>query len=127
MIDQLYRIDDITLRHYPPIDGYICKALPFSPESEEAPSPSEVLSAFLGKDLNLVWKGPKLRVCDPTPVFPELKATTDYADGYPFLVLSEESVEAVEEELRFHVGTQGIEEHWSTDRIIIERFSKLHP
>ena len=110
----------------PPIDGYICKALPTAPNAKEEISPSEVLSVFLNKEVHLVWKGPRPRTCDPTPTFPELKATTHYADGYPFLVLSEESVEEIEQELRLHVGTQGIEDRWNIDKLIIERFLQIH-
>lgn len=40
---------------------------------------------------------------------------------YPLLVLSEESTVAVENELRGHVGTQGIEEYWKDERVPIER------
>jgi uncharacterized protein len=58
-------------------------------------------------------------------LFPQLDATTNYPDGYPLLVLSEESVESVEKELRGHVGKQGIDERWKTDSLVIERFSFL--
>lgn len=51
------------------IDGYICQSL-----DPTRPSPSDVLSDYLGKDVHLVMKGPRTRACLPTPTFPALKA-----------------------------------------------------
>ncbi|THV06478.1 hypothetical protein K435DRAFT_743533 [Dendrothele bispora CBS 962.96] len=103
------------------VDGYICETLPSMPTASGR-SPSSILSEYLEAPVQLVYKGGRPRPCDETSSFPELKATTDYQDGYPLLVLSEENVEAVEKELRGHVGTQGIEERWTTDKILVERF-----
>lgn len=100
-----------------PVDGYICEPL-----NGEGPSPSVELSKYMGKSVHLVYKGPRPRTADATLRFPELKATSKYQDMYPLLVLSEESVSPINEELRKHVGTQGIQESWKTNSVAIERF-----
>jgi hypothetical protein len=38
------------------------------------------------------------------------------------MVLSQESTARIEEELRGHVGKQGIDERWSTEKLVIERY-----
>ena len=65
----LFRIENCTMFGVYKIDGYICQSL-----NPTRPSPSDVLSDYLGKDAHLVMKGPRTRVCLPTPTFPELKA-----------------------------------------------------
>jgi len=100
-----------------PLDGYICESITGTKEK-----PSSTLSKFLGKPVHLLYKGPQPRLIDPTTSFPDLNATAKYQDMYPLLVLSEESTVAVENELRGHVGTQGIDERWKTDSVPIERF-----
>ncbi|KAF9011098.1 MOSC N-terminal beta barrel domain-containing protein [Cyathus striatus] len=100
-----------------PIDGYICESV-----SSSGPSPSEVLSKYFEKPVHLVYKGPRPRPSDPTTAFPKLEATAVFQDMYPLLVLSEESTTAIEEQLVGHVGTQGIEEKWKTEKVLIERF-----
>lgn len=99
-----------------PVDGYIC-------ESVDGPkgTASATLSKYFGKPVHLLYKGPRPRPIDPTAQFPNLNATAKYQDMYPLLVLSEESTDAVENELRGHVGTQGIDGRWSQDKILIER------
>ncbi|KAF5374882.1 hypothetical protein D9758_000495 [Tetrapyrgos nigripes] len=114
-------INDIQLWDDLDLDGYICDTLPSMP-SASGRSVSSILSAYFEKPVHLVYKGARPRQCDPTSQFPSLKATAVYQDGYPLLVLSEENVKAVEKELRRHVGTQGIEERWATDEIVVERF-----
>ena len=99
-----------------PLDGYICESL-----NPEGPSPSEVLSKYIGRPVDLVYKGPRPREIDATIRFPNLQATAKYQDMYPLLVLSEESTSLVDEELRKHVGTQGIDESWKTGNVAIER------
>ncbi|EAU92323.1 hypothetical protein CC1G_00542 [Coprinopsis cinerea okayama7 len=98
-----------------PVDGYICNSL-------EGRTPSDVLSDYFGKPVQLVYKGPRTRHSDPTVEFPNLKATAKYQDMYPLLVLSEESTSVVDQHIRNHVGTQGIDERWKTDTVVIERF-----
>lgn len=100
-------------------DGYICESL--SPSSRSR-SPSEILSTYFGESVHLVYKGPSPRACNPTVSHPQLKATFLYQDCYPLLVLSEESVSEIERQLRGHVGTQGIEERWNTEPLVIERY-----
>ncbi|KAF8167503.1 MOSC N-terminal beta barrel domain-containing protein [Crassisporium funariophilum] len=100
-----------------PVDGYICESI-----EEPHLSPSESLSKYFGKPVHLVYKGPQPRTIDATTSFPTLKATAKYQDMYPLLILSEESTQAVDAELRGRVGTQGIEERWKTENVPIERF-----
>jgi uncharacterized protein len=73
------------------MDAYVCGA-----QSPTEPSPSQVLSDYLDRDVYLVMKGPTRRACPPTAAFPELRANTQFQDGYPLLVASEESLDAVE-------------------------------
>lgn len=68
-----------------------------------------------------MYKGPRTRICDPTLDFPNLDASMRYQDGYPLLLLSEESVEATEKEVRKYVGTLGIGERWKDEKLVIER------
>lgn len=105
------------------IHGHICESLPSSssPSPSQSQSPSAILSRYFDKPVHLVFKGSRPRPCDPTPVFPDLKATAVFQDGYPLLVASEESLLAVETELRGHVGKQGVDERWKSDRLVIER------
>ena len=79
------------------------------------PSPSQVLSDYLDRDVYLVMKGPTRRTSPPTASFPELRANVRFQvctssfyaqlvsqatrcaqDCYPLLVASEESLDAVE-------------------------------
>ena len=99
------------------MDGYICESV--TPTTGR--SPSAILSSYFEKGVYLLCKGPQPRSCGTTVSFPQLSATIDYPDGYPLLVLSEESVEEMEKELRGHVGKQGIDASWYTDRLVIER------
>lgn len=100
------------------MDGYIC-------ESNAGPkgTASAILSKYFGKSVHLVTKGPKPRQVAPTTSFPDLKSTSKYQDMYPMLVLSEESMVQVDDHLRKHVGTQGIDAKWSTDSVPIERYA----
>jgi len=100
------------------IDGYVCGTSALS-NSETI---SSVLSKFLGRSVCLSYKGPRPRACDPTLMFPALEATIRYQDGYPLLVLSEESVAEVERQVKGYVGMHGIEERWKEDKLEIERF-----
>lgn len=97
------------------MDGFVC-------ESTSGRSPSAILSAYFERPVHLAVKGSKPRPCDPTDLFPSLKATAWYQDGYPLLVLSEESIDVLHEEIRSRIGTQGIEDQWSEREFVIERF-----
>ncbi|PFH49668.1 hypothetical protein AMATHDRAFT_147151 [Amanita thiersii Skay4041] len=101
-----------------PLDGFICESV----EPSSVDSPSRILSKHLGKSVHLMYKGPRSRPIDPTTTFPDLKATAVYQDMYPILILSEESMEQVNEKLQVHVGKQGIEESWRSNKVTIERF-----
>lgn len=71
-------------------------------------------------------KGPRLRICPPTQRFPNLDAPSYFQDGYPLLVVSEESIVAVQEQIRGMVGVQGVEEKWSNDTLQVERWAPLN-
>jgi len=116
-LDSWKRIEKVLMWHVP-FDAYICEALP-SPPSR---SPSTILSSYFGRPVHLVYKGPQPRPCDPTATHPNLKAKAVFQDCFPLMVLSEESTTRIEEELRGHVGTQGIDERWNTESLVIERF-----
>jgi len=99
-----------------PLDGYIGESI-----SGPSGTASSILSKYFERPVHLVFKGPQPRPIDPTFSFPNLVATAKYQDMYPLLVLSEESIVPIEEELRGHVGTQGIDERWKVDSVFIER------
>jgi len=103
-----------------PVDGYICEAI-----NEAKGTASATLSKYFEKPVHLVYKGSLPRKIAPTTSFPDLDATAKYQDMYPMLVLSEESMAAVENELQSHIGTQGIDERWRTDKVPIERYVYL--
>ncbi|KAJ7754998.1 hypothetical protein DFH07DRAFT_822496 [Mycena maculata] len=117
ILDRWERLEKIMMWHVP-FDAYICEALP-SPPSR---SPSAVLSSYFGRPVHLVYKGAQPRACDPTATHPKLEANAVFQDCFPLMVLSEESTTRIEEELRGHVGTQGIDERWKTESLVIERF-----
>jgi uncharacterized protein len=98
------------------IDGYICQSVPGT-----SLSPSLILSKFLSKPVHLVYKGPRPRMCMPTTAFPALEATVSYHDGYPLLILSEESVKEVERQVKAYVGVQGVDERWKEQSLVVER------
>lgn len=108
------------------IDGYICQGVPALPGALNE-SVSSILSKYCGRPVHLVCKGPVPRICAPTFDFPNLDASLWYQDGYPLLVLSEESVAAAEQEVRAYVGVQGVEEKWREDKLVIERYMGLIP
>ncbi|EGO05379.1 hypothetical protein SERLA73DRAFT_101193 [Serpula lacrymans var. lacrymans S7.3] len=97
------------------IDGYICESL-------SGRSPSDILSAYVGYPVLLVMKGPRPRLCAPTLRYPKLGAPTAYQDGFPLLVVSEESIMALQTRVRDMVGVQGVDEKWSQEKIDVERF-----
>lgn len=100
-----------------PVDGYIGQSIAGSP----ADTPTSVLSKYFGKPVHLIYKGPRARPIETTTDFPELKATTWYQDGYPILVLSEESMDDVNKETKQRIGLQGISEAWKEDTVAIRR------
>ncbi|KAJ7492265.1 MOSC N-terminal beta barrel domain-containing protein [Mycena latifolia] len=116
-LDSWKRIEKVLMWHVP-FDAYICEALP-SPPSR---SPSAILSSYFGRPVHLVYKGAQPRACDPTATHPKLEAKAVFQDCFPLMVLSQESTTRIEEELRGHVGAQGIDERWKTESLVIERF-----
>lgn len=67
-------------------------------------------------------KGPRARDCPKTVAFPELDAKTAYADGFPLLVVSEESLGDVQRRVGDSVGVKpGVEEKWRKGKVEIER------
>jgi len=108
-------VSNVELWSHNDIDGYICESL-------SGRSPSDILSAYVGFPVHLVMKGPRPRLCAPTLRFPKLGAPTAYQDGYPLLVVSEESVSALQTRIREMVGVQGIDEKWSNEKMEVERF-----
>lgn len=98
------------------MDGFICEI-----EGSSGRSPSAILSEYFERPVHLAVKGNKPRPCDATDLYPSLKATAWYQDLYPLLVLSEESIDVLHKEIRSRVGTQGIEDQWSTQEFQIER------
>ncbi|KAL5494819.1 hypothetical protein ACEPAI_281 [Sanghuangporus weigelae] len=112
------KVEDVELWGRNDIDGYICQPV----DAEDHDAPTRMLSQYFGKDVLLVFKGPRPRPAPPTHDFPDLKATTLYQDGYPLLVTSEESLKDVESHLRGEVGNQGVADRWSSDNLVMERF-----
>ncbi|KAJ3809336.1 hypothetical protein F5876DRAFT_44078 [Lentinula aff. lateritia] len=110
------RLNNIALWGHE-VDGFICEN-----QNSSGRTPSTILSEYFGRSVHLTVKGNKPRPCDPTDSFPGLKATTLYQDGYPLLVLSEESIDVLHEEIRSRVGMQGIADQWSKQEFVIERF-----
>lgn len=103
------------------MDGYICEST-----SGGHGTASATLSKYFERPVHLVFKGPRPRSVDPTTAFPDLVATAKYQDMYPLLILSEESMTAIEQELRAHVNTlKKVDERWKADSssIVIERWA----
>lgn len=97
------------------MQGYIC-------ETTSGPSPSTILSEYVGYPVHLVVKGPRVRNCPPTLRFPKLDVPSYFQDGYPLLLVSEESVGAVQARIRDMVGIQGISEKWTEEELEVERY-----
>lgn len=106
---------DVAIWEQKDVQGYIC-------ETTRGRSPSTILSEHIGHPVHLVVKGPRVRHCQPTLRFPKLDAPSYFQDGYPLLIVSEESVEAVQERIRDMVGTQGVGEKWAQEELKIERY-----
>ncbi|KAG9100078.1 hypothetical protein FS749_016347 [Ceratobasidium sp. UAMH 11750] len=92
------------------------------------PSPSSLLSSFLGRDVLLVLKGPKGRAVETTSTHPNLDAEVRFQDGFPLLLATTESLAAVQERVRHSAnGVQGwkvggITPRWQTEELVMERF-----
>ncbi|KAI6154050.1 hypothetical protein BKA82DRAFT_4096936 [Pisolithus tinctorius] len=106
---------EVSLWRKKDIDGYICESL-------SGRSPSTILSEYLGCSVHLVMKGPRPRLCPPTSRFPKLDVPSYFQDAYPFLIISGESVAAVQAKAREMIGSQGVGEEWTERELEIERF-----
>ncbi|KAL4070478.1 hypothetical protein J3A83DRAFT_4358656 [Scleroderma citrinum] len=106
---------EVTLWGKKDIEGYICPSL-------DGRSPSTILSQYFGYSVHLVIKGPLPRKCPRTPRFPDLDAPSYFQDGFPLLILSEESVTAVQDKVRQMIGKQGVQEAWAQQELVVERF-----
>lgn len=112
-------VDDVELWNQKDIQGYIC-------ETSAGRSPSTILSEYIGYPVHLVVKGPRVRNCPPTLRFPKLDVPSYFQDGYPLLLVSEESVGAVQEQIKDMVGTQGVSEKWAEEELKVERYVKVY-
>jgi hypothetical protein len=117
------RADDCFMFKKIQVDGYICEPL-----DPTWPSPSEILSEYIGRPVHLVMKGPKRRACNVTRTFPDLVASAVFQDGFPLLVVSEESLEKVGDEINLWANgevngesIEGIDGAWKKNRVAIER------
>ena len=86
------RVEDLTVHSVTEIDGFITR--PIDP-SLPSTLVSDTLSAYFNKPVHLTYKGPRLRSAYPTLTNPTLSVGVDYHDGYPLLMASNESFEAV--------------------------------
>ena len=68
-----------------------------------------------------------MRICPPTTRFPKLDAPSYFQDGFPLLLVSEESVGAVQERIRDMVGMQGVSAKWAEEELKVERYVKTQP
>ncbi|KAG6380737.1 hypothetical protein JVT61DRAFT_5119 [Boletus reticuloceps] len=99
-------VDDVELWDQNDIQGHIC-------ETASGRSPSTILSEYIGYPVHLVVKGPRV---------PKLDTPAYFQDGYPLMLLSEESVGAVQERIRDMVGTAGVSDKWAEEELKVERF-----
>ncbi|KAJ8523091.1 hypothetical protein ONZ45_g452 [Pleurotus djamor] len=121
-------VGDISLWGHTGIDGYIVQCLPYS--ASVSPHPSEIFSRFFSRDVFLVYKGPRPRVCPPTTSFPQLEASVVYQDMYPLLVMSQENMEDMDEWVQEMIregdasGRQLIGDEWrnKSKSVTVERF-----
>lgn len=113
-LSQMQRVE-VALWGKKDIEGYIC-------ESVDGRPPSTILSQYFGYPVHLVIKGPLPRRCPPTPRFPDLDKPSYFQDGFPLLIVSQESLVAVQDRVRQMIGEQGVEEVWAQRDLVVERF-----
>lgn len=120
-------VDDIALWSHTGIDGYIVQCLPSTSASVPTPNPSEVLSRFFSREVRLVYKGPRPRICFPTDAFPKLEASVVYQDGYPLLVMGQENMDELNGWIQEMItegkatGRELIGEEWRNGIVTVER------
>ncbi|KAF7436253.1 hypothetical protein PC9H_003082 [Pleurotus ostreatus] len=121
-------VDDIVLWSHTGIDGYIVQCLPSTSASVPTPNPSEVLSRFFSREVRLVYKGPRPRICFPTDAFPKLEASVVYQDSYPLLVMGQENMDELNVWIQEMItegkatGRELIGEEWRNGIVTVERF-----
>ncbi|KAG8899358.1 hypothetical protein FRC01_010574, partial [Tulasnella sp. 417] len=113
-------------------DGYVVQSL--DPDAAYGPdTPSETLSNFLGQNVLLVFKGPRLRWVVPTTNFPQLKANAAFHDGYPILIATDPSLEDIAKRVKVAATAEGDgedtfkihgldKEVWKEKEFAMERF-----
>ncbi|THH18415.1 hypothetical protein EW146_g2558 [Bondarzewia mesenterica] len=116
-------IDDCSVHSFTDIDGYITEPHPASPDKDSALC-SATLSHFFGKQVHLMYKGPRFRPSPPTWSFPELDVHVNYQDAYPLLVVSEESFRSVKNMVSKWSEEQDKDElkNLDTDSLVLERY-----
>ncbi|QRV80349.1 importin-9 [Ceratobasidium sp. AG-Ba] len=116
-------ISDVEIWLDTGLNAYIAQS-----SSPTGPSPSSLLSSFLGRDVLLVLKGPKRRAVVPTSTHPDLDADVRFQDGFPLLLATTESLFAVQERIRYSANgaegwkVGGITPRWQTEELAMERF-----
>lgn len=117
-------LDGLTLFSITTLDGYVCQSLPGHANA------SDELSRFFDFRVALVIKGPRRRAVDSTPSFPSLHEDTSvlFQDGYPVLLVSEESLEEVERrtwELARQGASDRVDPKWKQERVVMQRHADL--
>ncbi|KAI0036616.1 MOSC N-terminal beta barrel domain-containing protein [Vararia minispora EC-137] len=115
-------VDDCTVHAWMGLDGYVCQ-----PSDTKLPPAlcSDILSKYIGRPVHLIFKGPRIRATRPTLNFPDLSVPFQYQDGYPLLVVSQESFEGVKDMAKDWRSEQPIidkEVAKHIDSLIVERF-----
>ncbi|KAG8896615.1 hypothetical protein FRC01_011704, partial [Tulasnella sp. 417] len=113
-------------------DGYVVQSLD-SDAAYGLDTPSEIISNFLGRNVLLVFKGPRPRWVKPTPTFPQLKTNVAFQDGYPILIATDSSLEDIAKRVKVAANAEGDgedtfhiygmdKEVWKEKEFAMERF-----
>lgn len=115
--------DDCSVHSDTGIDGYITQPHPESSNTDPLLC-STTLSKYFGKPVHLIFKGPRARPVEPTWSFPDLNARLNYQDGYPLMVVSEESFGSVKKMASQWCSEQDKDEfkRWNVDSLVLERY-----
>lgn len=117
-------LPDIEIWEDRGLNAYVAQSSALDDPSE---SPSALLSSYLGRQVLLLLKGPKRRMVVPTSTHPNLEADVRFQDGYPLLLVTTESLAAVQEKVRLSASgvegwkVGGITSRWQTEELVIER------
>ncbi|KAG9127316.1 hypothetical protein FRC07_014849 [Ceratobasidium sp. 392] len=116
-------VSDIEIWLSTGLNAYVAQSL-----SPDGPSPSSLLSSFLGRNVLLVLKGPMRRAVETTSTHPDLDAEVRFQDGFPLLLTTTESLAAVQERVRHSANgaegwkVGGITSKWQSEELVMERF-----